>query len=216
MTLSPTSPPTETASATPSPTVTASQTPVPTYVTLRGKVIVDQAVCHYGPGAPYLYKYAVIRDSNLEIIARVARGTYIQVQAIGGDNPCWVNPQWMEIQGDLNSVRPMNAEDVQLPWTPYYSQPPTGVSAQRQGNEVTVSWNPVTLKAGDDSEQVPYVIEAWVCQDGNFVFTPLGAWQTQATIVDEPGCQEPSHARLLASEKHGYLPGAEIPWPLAE
>jgi hypothetical protein len=177
-------------------------------------VIVDQAVCHYGPGAPYLYKYGVYKGSNLEIIARVEPGDYVEVQAIGGNNPCWVNPKYLKIKGDLRTVRPIRPEDVKLPMSPYYN-PPTRYSARRDGSTVTVFWSQLVLRAGDDSEQMPYVIEAWVCRNGQIVFTPVGTYQLALKFEDEPGCSEPSHARLIAAEKHGYTRPVEIPWPPA-
>lgn len=210
--------PSATATQTPSPlpTETASTTPVPTYVKLRGKVIIDQAVCHYGPGKPYLYKYGVYRDSNLEVIGRALQGTYVQVQAIGGNNPCWVNPEYLDINGDINLLEPIHPDDSGVPYTPYYTNVITGVSAQRSGDEVTISWHPFVLRPGDDSEQVPYIIEAWVCRDGQIVFDPVGFWQTSGVIVDEAGCSEPSHARIFAAEKHGYSHWVQIPWPAHE
>ena len=212
LTVTPTSAATLTPTASLTPTPTA--TPVPTYVVLRGKVIIAQAVCHYGPGKPYLYKYGVCEGSNLEILSRVVGSNYIEVQAIGGNNPCWVREDYFEIRGDLKDVKPVHAEDVKLPQSPYYG-PVSVVSVERQGTEVTVVWSPLVLRAGDDSEQVPYIVEAWVCRDGKFIFDPVGSWQTRATIVDEPGCEQVSHARLVAAEKHGYTRAVEVPWPAA-
>ncbi|NPV77491.1 MAG: hypothetical protein HPY59_14110 [Anaerolineae bacterium] len=204
--------PTLTLTLTPAPTATS--TPFPTYIVLRGKVTVDQAVCHYGPGAPYLYKYAVIGGSNLEIISRVEGGNYLEVQAIGGNNPCWVNAKYMQVQGDLTKVKPVPADQVKLPRSPYYA-PPASVSATRQGNQVTVMWSPLALRPGDDSEQYPYVLEAWLCQAGQIVFTPIGTYQTALAVDDEPGCTQLSRARLLAAEKHGYTRPLEVAWPPA-
>lgn len=207
--------PTPTATGTPSPTETSTATPVPTYVKLRGKVLVDQAVCHYGPGAPYLYKYGVYKGSNLEIIARAEPGEYIEIQAIGGNNPCWVNPKYMEIKGDLMTVQPIDPINAKLPMSPYYA-PPTRYSAAREGNKVTVFWSPLVLRAGDNSEQIPYIVEAWVCKDGQIIFHPYGTYQFAVEVEDQPGCAAPSHARLIAAEKHGYTRPVEIPWPQAE
>lgn len=206
----PTSSPTATATVTPTATPTA--TPIPTYIKLRGKVIIEQAVCHYGPGAPYLYKYGVYKDSNLEILRRVEYGNYIEIQAIGGNNPCWVREDYLEIKGSLLDLEPVNAEDVHLPISPYYT-PPTGVSARRDGDMVTVFWHPLVLRPGDDSEQVPYIVEAWVCQDGQYIFLPVGSYQTAAQVRDEAGCALPSHGFLIAAEKHGYTWRVKIPWP---
>jgi hypothetical protein len=179
---------------------------------LRGKVIVDQAVCHYGPGAPYLYKYGVYRDSHLEILRRVEGGNYIEVQAIGGSNPCWVKRDYMEIEGDWLDLQPVPADQVVLPRSPYYT-PPTSVTATRAGDVVTVAWYGVQLRAGDDSEQTPYVVEAWVCQQGQIVFFPAGSYRNAVEITDEAGCNQPSRARLTAAEKHGYTAFVDVLWP---
>ena len=200
--------------STPTFTPTATPTAVPTYTKLRGEVIIDQAVCHYGPGAPYLYKYGVYKGSNLEIIARDEIGVYVEIQAIGGNNPCWVKAEYLKIKGSLMDLQPIRTVDVRLPISPYY-QPPKVVSARRDGAVVTVFWQQFILRPGDDSEQVPYLIEAWVCKDGQLAFTPLGAYQTALKITDEPGCASPSHARFYAVEKHGYAGPLEIPWPQA-
>jgi hypothetical protein len=203
--------PTETPTLTETPTPTF--TPIPTYVVLRGKVIIDQAVCHYGPGAPYLYKYGVYKDSNMEIVGRESTtGEYIEVQAIGGDNRCWVKAEYYDIQGDIKMVQPVDAETYPHPQSPYYG-PLTGVSAVRSGDQVTVSWNALVLRAGDDSLQTPYIVEAWVCQNGQFIFVPAGSWTTSVTILDEPGCSQSSHARVIAAEKHGYTNWVAVPWP---
>ncbi len=208
----PTATPLPTRTPTPSatPTVSPIATPVPTYVILRGEVL-ERSNCRYGPGAPYLYKYGLVPGSNLEVIGRTQLGTWILVRAIGGNNPCWVKASLMEVKGDVMNVEPTY---MPLPPSPYYG-PPSGVSAQRQGNEVHVSWNPINLRAGDDQAAAPYVVEAWVCQAGQLVFTPVGAYSPSATVIDSPGCSQPSHARLLGAEKHGYTRAVEIPWPQA-
>jgi hypothetical protein len=205
--------PTETAA--PVPTNTPTAAPIPTYVKLRGEVIIDQAVCHYGPGAPYLYKYGVYKGSNLEIIARAQPGDYIEVQAIQGNNPCWVNPKYMQIKGNLANVQPIDPLDVKLPMSPYY-KPPTNYSARRDGSTVTVFWSQLVLRPGDDSLQIPYIVEAWVCRNGQIVFEPVGTRQLAVKIEDEPSCSTPSHARLIAAEKHGYTRPVNIPWPRAD
>ena len=201
-----------TSTTTPTTTQTLTNTPIPTYQVLRGEVIADNVVCHYGPGAAYLYKYGLVAGSHLEVIGRIQQGNYIEVQAIGGNNPCWVNPAWMKVSGDLTALRPISADETNLPFTRRY-KPPASVSARRDGNSVTVAWAPVVLRAGDDSGAAPYLIEAWICQAGQIVFSPTGWRQTSAVISDEAGCDSPSHARLYAVEKHGYTLWVEIPWP---
>jgi hypothetical protein len=147
--------------------------------------------------------------SNLEVIGRNDLGTWILVRAIGGTNPCWVKASLMEVKGDVMSVAPTY---IPLPQSPYYA-PPTGVSATRSGNEVSIFWNAVSFRAGDETASPPYLVEAWICTGGQLVFTPIGSYEAAVKIVDEPGCSEPSHGRLYFVEKHGYTKWVEVPWP---
>ncbi|MBN1265978.1 MAG: hypothetical protein JXA25_10825 [Anaerolineales bacterium] len=200
---------------TPTPSPTPSATPRPTYAILRGEVNVEQVSCFYGPSKAYLYKYLLLGGSNLDIIGILPDTRYIQVRAIGGDNPCWMNLEWMDVKGDINTVEPIDPEDILLPASPYYSAL-TNVSAVRDGNQVTISWNPLFLRAGDDSLQEPYLVETWVCQGGELTFVPIGAYITLANVIDEPGCEEPSHGRVYGVEKHGYTRYVVVPWPVFE
>jgi len=123
-----------------------------------------------------------------------------------------MNLEWMDVRGDINALEPIDPEDVELPWSPYYSAL-TNVSAVRNGTQVTISWNLLNLRAGDDSLQEPYLVEAWVCQEGEIRFIPIGSYTYLANVIDEPGCEEPSHARVYGVEKHGYTPYVVVPWP---
>ncbi len=204
-TPSPTASPSYTATGLPSSTATASITP--TYSILRGTVK-EQSNCRYGPGAAYLYKYGLYAENTLQVIGRNDSGTWILVQAIGGNNPCWLKASLMEIKGNVMDLAPAT---LPLPQSPYYG-PLTGVASQRAGDSVTISWNQLSLKAGDDSLQYPYLVEAWLCQDGKLIFSPIGSWETVVTVTDEPGCSEASHARVYGVEKHGYTRWVEVPW----
>ena len=196
------------ATPSPSPTPTATPTPIPTYTILRGQVLV-RSNCRYGPGAPYLYKYGLVVGSNLEVIGRNDLGTWILVRAIGGDNPCWVKASLMEVKGDVMSVAPTY---IPLPQSPYYD-PPKWVIAKREGDEVTIFWKSVHYRAGDETAEAPYLVEAWLCTAGELLFTPIGSYETQIKVIDEAGCAEPSHGRLYFVEKHGYSRWLKIPWP---
>lgn len=150
----------------------------------------------------------------MDVIGRIESGAWLLIQARGGDNPCWIKASLMEIQGDVMSAAPTY---IPLPLSPYYGAL-SGVAAVRQGDEVTVSWHPLSLRAGDEVDlaiEAPYVVEAWICQNGEVVFVPVGAYSNMVTIRDEPGCAEPSHARVYGAEKHGYTPWVEVPWPPA-
>jgi hypothetical protein len=180
----------------------------PTYAILRGEVLV-RANCRYGPGAPYLYKYGLVPGSNLEVFGRNELGTWILVRAIGGNNPCWVKASLMDVKGEVMSVAPTY---IPLPASPYY-RPISSVSATRSGAEVTISWNGSRLRPGDETAQAPYLVEAWLCQSGRLIFTPVGSYTNLMTLQDEKGCSEPSHGRVYIVEKHGYTRAVEIPWP---
>jgi hypothetical protein len=216
-TQAPSATPTPVPSSTPTalPTNTPTETPLPsltpTYAILRGTIL-EQANCRYGPGAAYLYKYGVYAGYYMDMIGRNETGTWVVVQAIGGSNPCWVKASLIDIKGDVMSLAPMS---LPLPQSPYYG-PLSGVSAVRIGNEVFISWDPLNLKAGDDSLQFPYLVEAWLCTNGQLAFTPIGSWETILTVHDEAGCAEASHARVYGVEKHGYTAWVNIPWPAAQ
>ena len=114
----------------------------------------------------------------------------------------------MNIHGDVMSLAPAT---LPLPQSPYYG-PVTGVESERSGDTVIISWNPISLKAGDDSLQYPYLIEAWLCHGGQLSFEAIGSWETIVTVTDEAGCADPSHARVYGVEKHGYTAWVTVPW----
>jgi hypothetical protein len=89
---------------------------------------------------------------------------------------------------------------------------------ERNGNEVTVSWE---AKWMSFDEIRGYLIEAWVCQDGEYTFLPIGISPTYAEnvgtfsvkITDEAGCAEASRARIATVVKKGYTLFEKIFWP---
>ncbi len=169
-------------------------------------------MCFYGPSKAYLYKYGLLGGNRLEITGILKDTGYIEIRAIGGTNPCWMNLQFMDVQGDQTTIPPIDPINIKLPWSPYYNALDS-VIATRKGNEVTISWIPLELRAGDDSEQEPYLVETWVCQNGSIVFIPFGVYDTELTVTDEPGCSQDSSGRLYGVEKHGYTPYLKIQWP---
>jgi hypothetical protein len=219
-TLSPTVTPT--ATLTPSPTetftptltFTPTETPTitltPTPVVLRFEVM-QRANCRYGPGAPFLYKYGLVEGSNMEATARNFDGSWLFVRAIGGSNPCWVNTSLLQVRGDVMTL-PQADPFVILPISPYYPAL-TGVSAARSGTTVNFYWDPLNLRAGDDSEQTPYVVAAWVCRNGAYVFEAVGSYTTSASLTDDASCNGERVAYVMGAEKHGYTPWIRISLP---
>ena len=202
-----------TSSPTATETITPSPTAIPTYTVLRGEVL-ERANCRYGPGAPYLYKYGLVAGSNLEIIGRLDDASWVQIQAIGGDNPCWVKTSLMDVKDDVFSVEPIYPDKAPLPVSPYY-EPLTLLEITRNGDEVTIRWYGQSLTAGDEEyEYAPlYLAEIWVCKNGEITFSAYGLREETLVITDESGCGEKSRGRIYFSEKHGYAGPTEFEFP---
>ncbi len=206
--------PTLTATQTPTTTSTKTETPTitPTYAPLRGKINVDKVSCRYGPGAMYLYLYGLVKGANQDVIGRNDSGSWLLTKARGDDKSCWVKTDLMDINGDPLTAPVIHPDDYRLPQSPYYG-PLTNVTAKRNGSEVIISWSPLVLRAGDDSLQTPYVLQVWVCRNGQPVFESIGSYDTTVKVIDEGGCDIQSRGRITAAEKHGYTKFTEVPWP---
>ncbi|MCQ3936182.1 MAG: hypothetical protein DPW18_03940 [Chloroflexi bacterium] len=207
--------PTETQTSTPlPPTATDTATPTPTPVdSLKAAVAADKLVCRYGPGANYLYLIAFNKTTPLRLIGRAAGNDWVLVE--NGQQDCWVNSQFIEVKdGDPDTLRSVYPDGFKLIVSPYYG-PTTVLSAAREGSEVTITWMEVVVSPGkyENEAMFPYLVEVWVCRDGEIVFDTLGSRVPFITVTDEPGCAEPSHGRVYIQEKHGYAGPAEIPWP---
>jgi hypothetical protein len=151
----------------------------------------------------------------MNVIGRNDLGTWVLIQG-AGDNAeeyfrryCWIKTSLMEIDGDVMAVQPTY---VPLPLSPYY-RPPSKVTASREGDQVTIRWNGSNLRPGDETASPHFLVEAWLCVEGKVYFTPVGTDQNYLTLVDEPGCDQPSRALVYIVEKHGYTRGVEVPWP---
>lgn len=204
--------PTETATSTPAPTATQTPTITPTYTLLRGTVNVEKVSCRYGPGAMYLYLYGMVKGATQDILGRNDNGTWLLTQSRGDVLSCWVKSDLLDIKGNPLTAPIVPPAEYNLPKSPFYG-PLTNVHAQRTANQVTISWSPLILRAGDNSLQTPYVLQLWLCQNGQLTLTSQGSYQNIINVTDEPGCLEPSHGRITAAEKHGYTQFVEIPWP---
>ena len=198
---------------TPIPTATFTPTAIPTYTTLRAEVL-QRANCRYGPGAPYLYKYGLVVGSNMDVIGRLDDASWLELQAIGGNNPCWVKADLVDVKGDVFSVEPVYPDKAPLPVSPYYG-PLSLKDVSRADDQVTITWYGQSLRAGDEEYTgAPlYLVEVWACENGEFKFTPYGLSLEIITVTDEAGCDQPSHARLYFSEKHGYAGPVEVEFP---
>lgn len=210
-TLTPTLKPSPTVSFTPSATATITLTPTitETPVPPEGILRVARAHCRYGPGAAYLHEYGLLEGIPVEILGRTDRGDWLYVLPLYFETGCWIKADLLEISGDIFSVDPYYGT---LPFSDIYP-PPYVISVTRSGNEVTVSWSDVRMT---EDKYRGYLIEAWLCQAGELVFTPVNIDGFITTFIDEPSCDERSHARIYSAEKHGYSLWRTIPWPVYE
>jgi len=212
-TLTPTISATAVATSTALPSETPSATPIPTVERLKATVTADLLSCRYGPGPNYLFLYGLRKGANIVLIGRTDETNWHWVY-VDGRNKCWVNTNFLDIQGNWMGLPVVYPGIARLPVSPYY--PPTYVlHATRTGSEVTVEWADIPLRAGDeeDAYMQHYVVEVWRCQAGQTLFEPLATNELSVSFVDEPGCSTPSHGRIFVQEKHGFAGPADIPWP---
>ncbi len=214
--LPPTVLPTPAPSLSPSlaPAATVATTPVPGgAANLSATVNVRLLSCRYGPGPEYLYLYTLRGGANIKLIGRTD-GDNWHWAWVDGRNPCWVNINYLTVQGDWRQLPIVYPGIAKLPVSPYY--PPSAITrVTRIGNVVTVRWLEIPLRAGDeeDASMQHYIVEAWHCRAGKLLFEPLATNDSVMSITDEPGCAQPSHARLFVQEKHGFSGPTNIAWP---
>ena len=202
-----------TASAIPAPSETPTLTAIPTVESLKATVTADLLSCRYGPGPNYLFLYGLRKGANIVLIGRPDEDNW-QWGYVQGRSKCWVNTNFLEIQGDWRALPVVYPGIAKLPISPYY--PPTAIlSAVRRGSQVTVEWLDIPLRAGDEEDErmQHYIAEAWHCVNGSLLFEPLATNELSVTFTDEPGCGAASHGRIFVQEKHGFAGPAEIPWP---
>ena len=196
---------TPTRTLTPTQTLTPSITPTPTY-SFPTVTVLMQANCRYGPGKAYLYAWGMYTGDTGTVWGRNDSGTWLWIQPDQIKYQCWIAASVVEIHGDVMALR---VAPVRLPQSVLYG-PPQGVSAVREGNSVTVSWQRVNMTEDDDRG---YMIEANVCQHGYLVWVAVATMETSYTFTDETTCAEKSNGLLYTVEKHGYTNPVPIPWP---
>jgi hypothetical protein len=168
-----------------------------------------QAHCRYGPGRAYLHAGDLYPGDWAKIEGKSISGGWFWIQPGKQSTHCWVAKSVVETHGDLANL-PLIPTRLPMSSAGLY-QPPEKVWVDRDEDEVTVYWSDVWMTEDDDRG---YLIEAFLCQDGNLVFVAAWTDENQYTFRDDrKGCTHPSSGKLYAVEKHGYLPPLEIPWP---
>ena len=194
------------------PTETITATRLPSVESLKAKVTADLLSCRYGPGAEYLYLYALKAGANIKLIGRTDANNWVWVD---GTNKCWVNAKFLDIAGGRLSLPVVYPGIAKLPISPYYPAP-AWAKATRKGDSVQVTWEAVPISPGkyEDANMHQYIVEVWRCENGQIVFETLGTNFPFITIEnDQAGCGVPSHGNVWVQEKHGFAGPTEIPWP---
>lgn len=216
-TSTPTATLTPTATYTPTVTLTPTVTPTPT-ITLTPTVtltptfdfpdvtVKTQAHCRYGPNTAYLHAGDLYPGDHGLVWNRNFDGSWLWVRFDKLWYACWVAASVVTVDGNVFSVVTyMNP----LPKSTLYG-PPDWVRAERQGNDVVVTWAKVNMTVDDDRG---YFLDVTVCQSGNLIDLKAATMDTTYSFTDEPGCSGASGGQVYTVEKHGYTAPADIPWP---
>lgn len=198
--------PTQTASITPTATIT----PTPTF-TFPSVTVNKQAHCRYGPSVAYLHAADLYPGDVGTVRGRFQYSSWLYIKFDKLDYFCWAAPSVVDVDGDISTIayKELNLQSI---GSNQYG-PPTGVTAFRDGDQVTISWNQVEMTKDKDRG---YLIEAFVCQGGAYLwwtFSYPDQYSTSYTVTDEAGCPVPSEGLLYTVEKHGFSKPVEIPWP---
>lgn len=210
-TLTPTLTSTATFTLIPSETPTPTITPTPTFA-FPSVIVNKQAHCRYGPAGAYLHAADLLPGDTGTVRSRYYLSNWLYIKFDKLDYFCWVAPSVVDVTGDITTVNKLFALSLQSIGSNQYG-PPTGVTATRSGDQVTVSWNQMNMT--DDKDR-GYFLDVFVCQNGGYLWWPSSVatrYETSYTFTDQAGCSEPSGGFLYTVEKHGYSEPIKIPWP---
>jgi len=201
---------TPTITITPTLTLTPTISPTPTF-SFPVVTVNKQAHCRYGPSVAYLHAADLYPGDVGTVRSRALYSNWLYIKFDKINYFCWAAPSVVDVVGDVSNLKKITP-DLQSIGSNQYG-PPHNVSAVRDGNEVTISWDQMEMTADKDRG---YFIEAFVCQNTYLLwwtFSYPDQFTTSYTVKDEPGCASPSSGQLYTVEKHGYSQPVDIPWP---
>jgi hypothetical protein len=216
--MTPTTISTETpeATLTPTKTLTATITFTPTIAAtptfaFPTATVNKQAHCRYGPSVAYLHAADLYPGDIGTVRGRYLYSNWLYIKFDKLDYFCWAAPSVVDVVGNVSTVavKELNLQSI---GSNQYG-PPKGVTAVRDGNTVTISWNQVHMTKDKDRG---YLLELFVCQDTIYKWwtdSYPDQYTTSYTVKDEAGCAQPSSGKLYTVEKHGFSEPAIIPWP---
>lgn len=209
-TPSPTATFTPTITNTPTVTFTPTITATPTFA-FPSVTVNKQAHCRYGPAVAYLHAADLYAGDTGTVRERAVIGNWLRIKFDKLNYQCWVAPSVVDLTGDISNIV-RTTPNLQSIGSNMYGRA-QNVSAVRDGENVTISWDQMEMTKDDDRG---YFIEAFVCQGGFLIwwtFSYPDQYSTKATVRDEAGCAMPSYGQLYTVEKHGYSLPVDIPWP---
>jgi hypothetical protein len=189
---------------------TAEQTATSTFA-FPTVTVNKQAHCRYGPSVAYLHAADLFPGDVGTVRGRFVYSKWLYIKFDKLDYFCWVAPSVVDVVGDVSTVA---YKELNLPsiGSNQYG-PPSAVTAVRDGDQVTISWNQVHMTKDKDRG---YLLELFVCQKTSLLWW-TDSYPTQEstsyTVRDEAGCAQPSSGKLYTVEKHGFSEPAIIPWP---
>ncbi|MBF8248510.1 MAG: hypothetical protein HW374_1310 [Bacteroidetes bacterium] len=200
--------PTETRTPTPAFTPTITATPTFAFPTVT---VNKQAHCRYGPSVAYLHAADLYPGDVGTMRGRYIYSNWLYIKFDKLNYFCWVAPSVVDVVGDVSTVayKELNLQSI---GSNMYG-PPKNVTAVRDGNKVTISWEQVKMTLDDDRG---YLLELFVCQDTIYMWwtdSYPDQYSTSYTVRDETGCAQPSSGKLYTVEKHGFSEPVNIPWP---
>jgi hypothetical protein len=209
---------------TPAPTLAPTSTPDPSapgsptspQAALPQATLTQYSDCLYGPATYFSYKTSFPDGQQVEVVGRSEDAAWVNIEEVGGWNSCWIQASQTQLQS--GRVEDLPLVNLQLPRSEYEFGSPISTSVKRNGDEVSVSWKAVYMSL---DEVRGYLIDAYVCQGGQYIHLPVFVGKTFAEntgtlsvqIKDEAGCAEASKAHIVSVGKRGFAEWEKIFWP---
>ena len=203
---------TQTATETLTPTITLTPTetlsPTPSETPTPAPVIalaVRNGNCRVGPGEAYISVSVFDEGHEAVALGRDYDGDWVWLQPPDFNQRCWVHAGNMEFSSDLRAGVAFIVTSVV---TNSEVDAPTGVTAVRNGNTITFSWNAIF-----QTFEVGYLLEVRQCLNGNLVDFSYATGGTSITLNDTADCGGGAFGELRGKNKLGYSSAVRLPWP---
>jgi hypothetical protein len=196
--------PSRTPTTSPSPTITSSPTEESLLATSN-----SQAFCRYGPSTAYISYADIFVGDQVALQGRYQYGGWIWVKPVGKNASCWISGSLLDTPFDLGEL-PVVDYQISMIFSPDVD-PPTNVTAVRNGGTVTISWDPINVAPADFRG---YLLDAFVCQNGSYLKYLDDVQTTSIVITDElNACPVASSGTLYGVHARGFTDPVKIVWP---